>query len=131
MYAPVPLLLLLFSMAVVAADNDLFGLLNWRLPQALGRWAYSLYMLHGVALYTLFMLVIGAERSARLSDWQYAGVIAAFTPVVLMLAWASQRWIESPPMRAVPAVVAALRTLLGCLRRPQPGAPAEAATRAA
>jgi len=27
-------------------------------------------MLHGVALYTLFMLVIGAERSARLSDWR-------------------------------------------------------------
>jgi len=120
MYAPLPMLLLLFSMAVVACDNTLLGILDWRLPQALGRWAYSLYMLHGVALYTLFMLVLGAERSARLSDWQYAGVIAACVPVVLALSWASQRWIESPPMRAVPAVVAVLRGAVARLRRPEP-----------
>ena len=51
-HAIVPMLLLAFAMAVVAADNDLFGILSWRLPQSLGKWAYSLYMLHGVALYT-------------------------------------------------------------------------------
>jgi peptidoglycan/LPS O-acetylase OafA/YrhL len=122
MYAPVPTLLLFLSLAVVAADNDLFGILSWRLPQALGKWAYSLYMLHGVALYTLFMLVIGADRAERLTDWQYAGVIAAYTPVVLALAWASQRWIESPPMRAVPAVVAALRQAVARVRGRPPAA---------
>lgn len=127
MYAPLPTLLLLFSLAVVACDNDLFGLLAWRAPQALGKWAYSLYMLHGVALYTLFMLVIGPERAARLGDWQYAGVIAGYVPVVLALSWASQRWIESPPMRAVPAVVAALRRLAVRARKPQAVAVAAAA----
>jgi len=118
MLTTAPMLLLLFSMAVVASGNDLFGVLGWRLPQMLGNCAYSLYMLHGVALYTLFMLVIGPERAARLSDWQYAAVIAAYVPVVLALSWASQRWIESPPMRAVPAVVAAIRRLVP--RRPAP-----------
>jgi|GEM_PF-1194939 len=108
-YAPVPMLLLAFSLAVVACGNDLFGMLEWRLPQALGSWAYSLYLLHGIALYTLFKLVIGDERAARLTDWQCALMLAAFVPVVLALAWASQRWVESPPMRAVPAVVAAIR----------------------
>ena len=57
-YAPVPLLLLFFSMAVFACDNDLFGILRWRAPQALGQWAYSLYLLHGIALYTLFLSLI-------------------------------------------------------------------------
>ena len=110
-HAVIPMLLLAFSMAVVAADNDLFGLLRWRAPQALGDWAYSLYLLHGILLYTLFMLVIGTERAAQLSPLAYVGVIAAVTPVVLMAAWASHRWIESPPMRAAPGVVAALRIL--------------------
>ena len=115
-HALVPMLLLAFAMAVVAADNDLFGLLRWRAPQALGNWAYSLYLLHGILLYTLFMLVLGTGRAAQLTTLQYIGVIAAMTPVVLTCAWASQRWIESPPMRAVPAIVAALRKSMKLLR---------------
>ena len=115
-YALVPMLLLAFSMAVVAADNDLFGILRWRAPQALGKWAYSLYMLHGIVLYTLFMLVIGADRAAQLTPLEYVGIVAAITPVVLAFAWASQRWIESPPMRAVPGVVRSLRQLLNPVR---------------
>ena len=111
-YAPLPLLLQAFALAVVAAGNDLFGMLRLRAPQALGSWAYSLYLLHGIALYTLFLLVIGAQRAAGLSALEYAVVIALFTPVVLALAWASQRWIETPPMRAVPFVVALLRRLM-------------------
>jgi peptidoglycan/LPS O-acetylase OafA/YrhL len=112
-HALVPMLLLAFAMAVVAADNDLFGILRWRAPQAVGRWAYSLYLLHGIVLYALFMLLIGAPRAARLTGLEYVGTIVAITPVVLTCAWASQRWIETPPMRAVPASVDALRRLLG------------------
>lgn len=108
-YAPVPLLMLLFAMAVVASDNDLFGILRWRAPQALGNWGYSLYLLHGIALYTLFVLVIGLDRAKTFTGLQYVAVICAYIPVVLTLAWASHRWVESPPMRAVPAVVAAIR----------------------
>ena len=124
-FAPLPMLLLAFSMAVVASDNDFFGVLRWRAPQALGNWAYSLYLLHGIALYTLLMLVIGPDRAAKLSSLEYAGLIAAFVPVVLTLAWASHRWIESPPMRAVPAVVSALRSTVARLR-PSPARPTAA-----
>lgn len=115
-HALVPMLLLAFAMAVVAADNDLFGILGWRAAQALGNWAYSLYLLHGIVLYAVFMLLIGAQRAARLTPLEYAGVIVAITPVVLACAWASQRWIESPPMRGVAATVAALRRLLAWRR---------------
>ena len=115
-HAIVPMLLLAFAMAVVAADNDLFGILSWRAPQALGNWAYSLYLLHGIVLYTLFMLVLGADRAAQLTTPEYIAIIAAITPVVLTFAWASHRWIESPPMRAVPVVVAALRKTVARLR---------------
>ena len=116
-YAPVPLLMLLFAMAVVATDNDLFGILRWRAPQALGNWGYSLYLLHGIALYTLFVLVIGLDRAKEFTGLQCLGVICAYIPVVLTLAWASHRWIESPPMRAVPAVVAAIRKAMARMRR--------------
>jgi peptidoglycan/LPS O-acetylase OafA/YrhL len=121
-YAPVPLLLLAFSLATVACGNDLFGILNWRLPQALGNWAYSLYLLHGIVLYTVFKLVIGDERAARLADWQCGLLLVGLVPVVLTIAWASQRWVESPPMRAVPAAVAAIRKRLPKRAVAAPGA---------
>ncbi|HEY8976096.1 MAG TPA: acyltransferase [Burkholderiaceae bacterium] len=111
-YAPVPLLLLAFSLAAVACGNDLFGILNWRLPQALGSWAYSLYLLHGIVLYAVFKLVVGDERAVHLTDRECGLMLAGLVPVVLAIAWASQRWVESPPMRAVPAVVAAIRKRL-------------------
>ena len=119
-YSPVPLLLESIALAIVAAGNDLFGVLRWRAPMMLGNCAYSLYLLHGVALYTLFLLVIGAEHAAALSPLQYAGVVVMFTPVVVALAWASQRWIEVPPKRAVPSLAAALRRVLA-VRDPRNG----------
>jgi peptidoglycan/LPS O-acetylase OafA/YrhL len=127
MLTTLPMSLLLFSMAVVASGNDLFGILGWRLPQMLGNCAYSLYLLHGIALYTLFMLVIGVERGSHLTDWQYVAIVVVYTPVVVGLSWASQRWIESPPMRAAPAVVAALRGLVARVRGRPPVAAAAAA----
>jgi peptidoglycan/LPS O-acetylase OafA/YrhL len=111
-YAPAALLLQALALAIVAAGNDLFGVLRWRAPRVLGNCAYSLYLLHGIALYTLFLIVMGAERAATLSVLQYIVVIALFTPVVVGLAWASQRWVESPPRRATSFVVAAMRRLL-------------------
>ena len=121
-YSPLPLLLQSIALAIVAAGNDLFGVLRWRVPMMVGNCAYSLYLLHGIALYTLILCVIGAERASSLSGLQFAGVIALFTPIVLALAWASQRWIEVPPKRAVPALVAALRRILA-IRDPRGGAP--------
>jgi peptidoglycan/LPS O-acetylase OafA/YrhL len=110
-YALLPLALLGLSLAIVATGNTLFGLLTLSFARWLGKVAYSLYLLHGIVLYTLFFLVLGTDRAARLGTFQCVLVIAAVTPVVFGLAWASQRWIESPSMRAVPLVVDALRRL--------------------
>lgn len=111
-YAPAALLMQALALTIVAAGNDLFGVLRWRAPQMLGNCAYSLYLLHGIALYTLFLLAIGAERAASLSTLQYVLVIALYAPAVIALAWASQRWIESPPRAWTAPVVAWLRRLL-------------------
>lgn len=134
-YAPLPLALQTLALAIVAAGNDLFGVLRRRGPMMLGNCAYSLYLLHGIVLYALFMLAIGAHRAATLSGLQFLGVVALATPVVIGLAWASQRWIEVPPKRAVPAMVEKLRQLLaprqgrdaGASAGVGPGSPASAA----
>ena len=108
-YAPLCLLLLTFSLSVVAVGNSLFGLLEMPFVRRLGTMSYSIFLLHGIVLYTLFMLVLGVGRLAVLGPLPFALLVAAVLPVVLLVAHASQRWIESPAMRGLPHIVAALR----------------------
>ena len=56
-------LLLTVVFCIVAAGNDLCGLLNRPVSRKLGEMAYSVYLLHGLLLYATFNFVLGAARS--------------------------------------------------------------------
>ena len=66
-YGGLPWALLTFAFVVISCGNDLFGLLTLHSTRMLGRMAYSVYLLHGIVLYTAFMLVIGSGRVAAWS----------------------------------------------------------------
>jgi peptidoglycan/LPS O-acetylase OafA/YrhL len=97
------------AFSLVAGGNSLSGLLTLRAARALGAMGYSLYLLHGIVLYTLWMLVLGVERTSALTPFQHWAIVAAVLPPMLLLSHASWRWVELPAIRAVPGVVARLR----------------------
>ena len=108
-YSPLCLLLLTLSLSVVAAGNNLFGLLEMSFARRLGNMSYNVFLLHGIVLYTVFMLVLGVERLAPLGPLSFALLVAAVLPVVLLVSHAIQRWVAAPATRSVPQIVAALR----------------------
>jgi len=116
-FAPLPMAAFSFVFFVIAGGNDLFGLL--RLPGArmLGKVSYSVYLLHGMVLYTFFMLVVGTNRAQAWSPIEHWLAIACLTLVVLCLAWLSQRWIEQPAIDAVPRLAQWIRSLVTTSRR--------------
>lgn len=103
------LALLALSFALVAGGNSLGGLLLRPASRTLGEMAYSIYLLHGFALFVVFRFVLGPERSAGLSVPAHWGVILALAPVVVALSYASFRLIEWPAMQATPRCTAWLR----------------------
>ena len=110
-YGVLPMALLMSTVVIVGAGNDMFGVLRSRALQRLGAMAYSLYVLHGIGLYVMFMFVLGEERSAALGPWAFALVVAVTVAAVVAACMASRRWIELPPMRRVAALTARLRGL--------------------
>lgn len=100
-YGLAQLVLLTVFFCIIAAGNDLFGLLTRPAARKLGEIAYSVYMLHGLMLYTTFILILGASRSRQLSPMLHWAVVIGITPVLLLVCHATFRFIEYPAMRSL------------------------------
>lgn len=107
-YAPGPMLLLACAFTLVAAGCGLSGALTSRVSRLLGRPTYSIYLLHRLVLYVAIHWLFGAAAVARWSPPAYCamvlGLVPVPVPVLLVLAWASYRWIEMPALRLLPGL---------------------------
>jgi peptidoglycan/LPS O-acetylase OafA/YrhL len=108
-YQAASLALLCLAFTLVVAGCDLFGVLRTRTARIFGEFAYGIYLLHGIALYVTFNVVLGTARAARLSPVEYWCVVAALTPVLVVACSLAFRYVEAPMMGRTAALVAAIR----------------------
>lgn len=104
---------------LVVSGASLFGLLRWRACRRLGDVSYSIYLLHGLVLATLFSFAAarGYFLSSPLAHWT---VVMLAGLVVVALSAATHRWIEMPGI-ALGRRVAAFRSGAPLLRAPSAG----------
>jgi hypothetical protein len=78
--------------------------LDHPLMQRLGKWSYSIYMVH----YIIILMIMDISRSlfrdgprafARWPAWESGLLVLAFVGIVLAASSLSYRWIETPPRR--------------------------------
>lgn len=100
LYRLPPLMSLGLAFCLIAGGCDLFGLLRWRPSVRLGEISYSVYLLHGIVLFTLFHGIVGVDAAARWSPLVYSAVVVALTPVLVALCTLSFVAIERPGIRA-------------------------------
>lgn len=98
-YAPIPLVLLIFSFALVANGTDFWGLLAGSLPRYFGDLAFSIYLIHGPLLFIIFRLVIEFDNAEQLDPIEFWGVVALITPVLVVVSALSYKKLELPFMR--------------------------------
>jgi peptidoglycan/LPS O-acetylase OafA/YrhL len=98
-YEVVPLLLLSVAFALMACGNSIFGLLVKPVSRMLGEITYGIYLLHGMALYVTFSLIIGPAGSRVLSPTAHWMVVIGITPILIFVCFGVFRIIESPAMR--------------------------------
>lgn len=111
--------LIFVAFSLIAAGNSLFGVLANRVSRALGEITYSIYLLHGLLLYTLMKLVLFPDASAALpSPLAFWGIILAVTPVLITLSMLTFKLIEQPGMQLTGAATSALKTGWSRLRGP-------------
>ncbi len=109
---PVPFFLLSAAFILIACGNNLFGVLTSPASRTLGEMAYSLYLLHGFALFVTFYFILGEDNSRALSPVTHWLVVAGITPLLVSLCFFTFRHIESPAMRSTTTFTAWLRSRL-------------------
>ncbi len=101
--------LLSVSFALIAGGATLFGALSSPVSRMLGEMTYSLYLLHGLVLFTLFNFVIGTHHAASFSPLEHWLIIVLTVPVLITLCFATYSLIEKPAMHKTGCVTQWLR----------------------
>lgn len=108
-YAVRPLLLLSVAFILIASGNTLFGVLTAPVSRFFGEQAYSLYLLHGIALFVTFNLVIGLNTTRALTPFFYWMIVIVLTPILIITTYCTFHMIEAPFMLSTEKVTALLR----------------------
>lgn len=96
-----PLSLVAVAFMLIAAGNDVWGVLTSRVSRMMGELAYGIYVLHGAWLYILFKHIAPASASPGV-QWAYA---LCGIPGLILLCALGHRFIEKPGMAATPKVL--------------------------
>ena len=76
---------------VVSCGNNLFGILTWRPCLLLGQISYSIYLLHGLLLFTVFYIIIGLGNSHDLLPtfiyWMLICILCVFLIIMCSITY--------------------------------------------
>jgi peptidoglycan/LPS O-acetylase OafA/YrhL len=97
-YSSLQTLLLSMAFCLMAAGASIFGLLNRISIRFFGQPAYSVYLIHGLLIHITFRFIFSQSDAAGFSALQYWSVICLMSPVLIVIAHLSFRYIESPWM---------------------------------
>ncbi len=98
-YSHKVLALLSLSFALIAGGATLFNSLTSPLSRVLGEMSYSLYLLHGFILFTLFNFIEKSGYSASLSPLGHWISVLLATPVLILVCFTTFHLIEKPAMQ--------------------------------
>jgi peptidoglycan/LPS O-acetylase OafA/YrhL len=107
------LCLLAIAFTFIAAGNTLFGILTGAVSRTLGEFAYGIYLLHGIMLYTVFSIVIGEHRSSQLAPASHWLLVVAMTPLLIATTAVTFKFIEQPWMLKTTRITNWLRNSAG------------------
>ncbi len=103
-YTATAVALLSIAFVLVAAGNDVFGVLSSAASRMLGEVTYSMYLLHGLMLAFTFQLLVGMNEASAWSPLQHWLLILGLTAPLVCASYAGYRWIEMPGQRLTPRV---------------------------
>jgi peptidoglycan/LPS O-acetylase OafA/YrhL len=116
-YEQIPLLLLSVAFIFIACGNTLFGTLIHPVSRTIGEMAYSIYLLHGLMLFTTFHLLIGTDLAATYSPVEHWTIVASITPILIVGSFATYSFIESPAMQRTKVLTIWIRSSFASISR--------------
>jgi peptidoglycan/LPS O-acetylase OafA/YrhL len=117
-FSPIPLLCITLVFIGIACGNDLFGILTWKPCRQLGQISYSVYLLHGLVLFTCFYFALGFAQAANLSIVGHWLIICICSIFVVTVCSFTYYYIEMLGTKNAAAVTKQVRRLIGSAAAP-------------
>jgi len=95
-YGIFPSMILSVAFCLIAGGANIFGLLIWKTSRRLGELAYSIYLAHGILLFSMINFIVGKKNIAMMSSIYYWICIAITVPFLLVISTITFRYIETP-----------------------------------
>ncbi len=114
-YSLIPIFLLSIVFVLIACGNTLFGILVHPVSHTIGEMAYSIYLLHGLMLFTVFHLLIGPDRVVTYSPSAYWAIVALTTPFLIFGSFSTYYFIERPAMERTTSTIRWMRSLFAAI----------------
>jgi peptidoglycan/LPS O-acetylase OafA/YrhL len=109
-YHVFPLLLTTVAFCLIAGGNTLFGALASKSSRVLGEMTYSLYLLHGIALFVIFTFLIGRDGAKAMSALMHWTVVLSLCPALILACHCTFRFIERPALGQIDPLSQWIRT---------------------
>lgn len=103
-YGHLQLALISIAFTLIAGGCNLYGILTNKVSKIMGEMAYSIYLLHGIILFTVITLVVGIDNVTQMSPLSYWLLIIGLTPIVIFVSFTTFTGIERPLMNQVSTV---------------------------
>jgi peptidoglycan/LPS O-acetylase OafA/YrhL len=91
----------------IAYDSRLFAFLRWPAAKCLGTISYSVYLMHGIALFVVFYAVNRVVSVETLTDYGFWSVTCCCGLLVVLGSAITYRFVEHPFLSIKPAVAVA------------------------
>lgn len=109
-YGLMPKILILLVFTIIASGNTLFGLLTHPASRTLGHISYSLYILHGIFLFTTFRMLPGIDTVTTTSLTDHWLTVLIITPLLISSCFFTFKYIEYPSMHQTNRLTSLLRS---------------------
>jgi peptidoglycan/LPS O-acetylase OafA/YrhL len=109
----VPLVCMTVVFIGIACGNSLFGLLTWKPCRQLGQISYSVYLLHGLVLFSTFYFAIGFGQAASFSILQHWITICVCCVLVVIFCSFTYYYIEKPGTDSAAGLTRKIRAYFG------------------
>lgn len=108
-YGTLPIMLLSIAFALIAGGNSVFGLLLSPVSRAFGEMTYSMYLLHGIVLYSTFNFLLDSTIAKTLTPATHWILVIGVTPVLVLSSFITFRLIERPALQFTNTLVSYFR----------------------
>lgn len=81
---------------IIVRGNSILGVLNWKSSQILGQLSYSVYLIHGLVIYTLNTFIIPKSYVLSLSKTNYMFMGIVYCSAIIFVSFLTHICIELP-----------------------------------